>query len=240
MDFLDPVFWIALAKVIGVNIVLSGDNAVVIALAARSLPESQRKQAIFWGSAAAIAMRVLLTLFAVELLELPWLKLVGAALLFWIGVQLLTGEEDEQDGAKKLGNGLLAAIRVILVADLVMSIDNVIAVALAANNQILLVMIGLGISIPLIIFASSLLIGLMERYPVIITIGAALIGWVAGETAWEDKVARSFTGQFPGWSSYVAAALGALLVVTIGRRMAGRQGDGAKDGAKVGAKDSAG
>jgi len=215
----DPIFWTALLKIIGVNIILSGDNAVVIALAARSLPAKQQKQAIFWGSGAAIVMRIVLTLFAVALLALPWLKLVGSVLLLWIGIKLLTDGEEGDDGIQS-HDSMLAAIKTILIADLVMSLDNVIAVAAAAKNDTLLVMIGLAISIPLIIYASTLLIKVMERFPIVITIGAALIGWVAGEMVWEEEVIKSFTSQYPRWFEYIAAAVGAVLVVGTGKLLA--------------------
>src|ERR1700694_115312 len=168
-------FWVGLATIIGVNIILSGDNAVVIALAARSLPAKQQMQAVIWGSAAAIVMRIILTLFAVALLSLPWLKLVGSLLLFWIGVKLLVPEED--DAEIEASDQLLSAIKTILIADLVMSLDNVIAVAAAARGSVLLLILGLAISIPLVIFGATLLLKLMERFPVIITIGGALMGW---------------------------------------------------------------
>ena len=219
MDILTPLFWTALLKIIGVNIILSGDNAVVIALAARSLPPSQQKQAIFWGSAAAIVLRILLTFFAVALLQFAWLKLVGSALLLWIGVKLLHDNDDDDGGIKSHGT-LLDAIKTILIADLVMSLDNVIAVAAAAKGDWLLVIIGLGISIPLIIYASTILIKVMEKYPVVIMIGAALIGWVAGEMAWDEQVLKPFTSQFPHWFEYLAAAAGAVLVVGIGKLLA--------------------
>ncbi len=219
MDILTPLFWTALVKIIGVNIILSGDNAVVIALAARSLPPSQQKQAIFWGSAAAIVLRIGLTFFAVALLQFAWLKLVGSALLLWIGVKLLHDNGDEDGGIKSHGT-LLDAIKTILIADLVMSLDNVIAVAAAAKGDWLLVIIGLGVSIPLIIYASTILIKVMEKYPVVITIGAALIGWVAGEMAWDEQVIRPFTSQFPHWFEYLAAAVGAVLVVGTGKLLA--------------------
>jgi YjbE family integral membrane protein len=195
---------------------------VVIALAARSLPDRQQKQAIFWGSGAAIVMRIVLTLFAVALLALPWLKLVGSVLLLWIGIKLLTDEEDGDAGVKS-HDSMLAAIRTILIADLVMSVDNVIAVAAAAKNDTLLVVIGLAISIPLIIYASTLLIKVMERFPVVITIGAALIGWVAGEMAWDEEVIKTFTAQYPRWFEYIAAVVGAVLVVAVGKLLAKRQ-----------------
>ena len=225
MPALDPIFWTALLKIIGINIVLSGDNAVVIALAARSLPAKQQKQAVFWGSGAAIVMRIVLTIFAVALLQLPWLKLIGSVLLVWIGIKLLTGEDEDEDGVEG-HSSMLAAIKTILIADLVMSLDNVIAVAAAAKSDLTLVMIGLAISIPLIIYASTLLIKVMERYPIVITIGAALIGWVAGEMAWDESVLKSFTTQFPKWFEYVAATAGALTVILVGKWLAGRRHGG--------------
>ena len=222
MDIVTPLFWTALLKIIGVNIILSGDNAVVIALAARSLPPEQQKKAIFWGSAAAIILRIVLTMFAVALLQFAWLKLVGSILLLWIGVKLLS-DADDGDGGIKSHHTMLDAIKTILIADLVMSLDNVIAVAAAAKGDWLLVIIGLAISIPLIIYASTILIKVMEKYPVVITIGAALIGWVAGEMAWDEKVVKPFTSQFPHWFEYLAAAAGAAFVVGTGKLLAARQ-----------------
>ena len=220
MAFDDPVFWTALLKIIGVNIVLSGDNAVVIALAARSLPPQQQKQAIFWGSGAAVVMRIVLTIFAVALLSLPWLKLIGSVLLLWIGVKLLLPEEGEAD--IEASDKLWPAIKTILIADLVMSLDNVIAVAAAAGNSYTLLIIGLAISIPLVIFGATLLLKLMERWPVIITIGAGLLGFVAGEMAWEDIAIEAFTKQYPAAVKYVVAAIGAVFVVGLGRYLGGR------------------
>ncbi len=216
----DPLFWTALLKIIGVNIVLSGDNAVVIALAARSLHGKQQKQAIIWGSAAAIVMRIILTLFAVALLDMQWLKLIGSVLLLWIGVKLLIPEAHGPD--IKASDNLWAAIKTILIADLVMSLDNVIAVAAAAGGSVTLLVIGLAISIPLVIFGATMLLKLMERWPIIITIGAALLGFVAGEMAWEDKAIGTFTAQFPGYAKYVIAVAGAAFVVLLGRYFAGK------------------
>jgi len=220
MSIDDPALWAALFKIIGVNIVLSGDNAVVIALAARSLPPTQQKKAIFWGSAAAIAMRILLTLFAVALLELEWLKLVGSVLLMWIGVKLLVPEDEDEDVSAS--DNMLQAIKTILIADLVMSLDNVIAVAAAAGGHWGLMIVGLAISIPLVIFGATLLVKVMERWPVVVTIGAALIGFVAGEMAWEDGAVSGFTHHFPEHARYAAAVAGAVLVVVIGKYLGGR------------------
>jgi len=216
----DPAFWTALLKIIGVNIVLSGDNAVVIALAARSLPMKQQKQAIFWGSGAAIVMRIVLTLFAVALLELPWLKLIGSVLLLWIGVKLLIPEDGDEN--IEASDNLMVAIRTILIADLVMSLDNVIAVAAAAGGHWGLLIIGLAISIPLVIFGATLLLKLMERWPIIITIGAGLLGFVAGEMGWEDRAIAGFTSQFPESTKYVIALIGAAFVVLLGRYLGGK------------------
>jgi YjbE family integral membrane protein len=220
MSFDDPLLWTALLKIIGVNIVLSGDNAVVIALASRSLPARQQKQAIFWGSAAAIVLRIVLTLFAVALLALPWLKLVGSVLLFWIGIKLLVPEDEDADITAS--DNLFVAIRTILIADLVMSLDNVIAVAAAAGGHWLLMIVGLAISIPIVIFGATLLVKLMERFPVIITIGAALIGFVAGEMAWDDLAIAPWTSAYPENMKYAAAVAGAILVVVWGKSLARR------------------
>ena len=221
MTLTDPLLWTALLKIIGVNIVLSGDNAVVIALAARSLPAKQQKQAIFWGSGAAIIMRIILTLFAAALLALPWLKLIGSVLLLWIGVKLLVPEEDDEDVSAS--DNLMVAIRTILIADLVMSLDNVIAVAAAAGGHWGLMIVGLAISIPIVIFGATLLVHLMERFPIIVTIGAALIGYVAGEMGWEDEAIGAFTHQFPDYMKYVSAVVFAAFVVILGNWIASRQ-----------------
>ena len=232
-EVLTQAFWVGLLKIIGVNIILSGDNAVVIALAARSLPAKQQKQAVIWGSLAAIVMRVILTIFAVALLSLPWLKLVGSLLLFWIGVKLLIPEDDDDN--IQASDQLLAAIKTILIADLVMSLDNVIAVAAAAGGSYLLLILGLAISIPLVIFGATLLLKLMERFPVIITIGAGLIGWVAGEMLVADQALRGwFSGmgiEYRGEVPYVAGVsleliagiVGIVFVVALGKWLGARQ-----------------
>jgi YjbE family integral membrane protein len=213
MSFASPEFWIALLQIIMINIVLSGDNAVVIALASRSLPPSQQKKAIVFGSVGAIVMRLGLTFFAVMLLSQPYLKLVGAALLLWIGVGLLKGGEDEGD--LKAHSNLAAAIKTIIVADLVMSLDNVIGVAAAAKGNVTLLVVGLVISIPLIIYGSTMILKLMGRFPVIITIGAALLGWVAGEMAVSDPAVTDWMSGH-GTLHMLAPAAGALMVVLTG------------------------
>jgi YjbE family integral membrane protein len=210
-------FWIALVKIIWINIILSGDNAVVIALAARALPPELQKKAIFFGSAAAVVMRIALTVVAVQLLALSFLQIVGGLLLLWIGVQLLSEDEEGEAGAVEQ-SGMLAAIRTILIADLVMSLDNVIAVAAAAKGSMVLLIAGLAISIPLVIFGSTLMIKLMGRYPVIVTLGAALIGWVGGETIASDVVLHDLVAATP-WIHYAAAAMGAVLVIALGKML---------------------
>jgi YjbE family integral membrane protein len=216
MDVLqDVTFWLGLIKIIWINIILSGDNAVVIALAARSLPAEQQGKAVAIGSGAAVVLRVILTLVAAQLMQLPFLQVVGGLLLLYIGVQLLAENEDEEGGNSAQG-GMWAAVRTILIADLVMSLDNVIAVAAAAQGSNLLLILGLAISIPLVIFGSTLMIKLMERYPVIVMLGAALIGWVGGETIASDQLFKDYIAA-QHWLLYVAAALGAMTVVGLGR-----------------------
>lgn len=218
-SLLDPQFWVGLGQIILVNIVLSGDNAVVIALAARSLPERQRKLAVQWGSIAAIVMRVVLTLVAVEMLRLPLLKLVGSGLLFWIALQLLLPEK-EGGHAMESHDNLAAAIRTILLADLVMSLDNVIAVAAAADGNTLLLILGLAISVPLVIFGSTVIMRLMDRYPVIITLGAALLGYVSGEMLVSDPFLDVSESS---WLHTIIPVLGAVAVVAVGSCLARRR-----------------
>ena len=217
MEFSSPDFWIGLMKIIWINIILSGDNAVVIALAARSLPPEQQKKAIFFGSAAAVILRIVLTVVAVKLLALSFLQIVGGLLLLWIGVQLLSSDEEGEGEGKEHGT-LAAAVRTILIADLVMSLDNVIAVAAAAKGSTTLLIVGLAISIPLVIFGSKLMIKLMERFPIIVTLGAALIGWVGGETIVSDNALKDVLAASP-WLHYAAAAAGAVFVVALGKML---------------------
>ncbi len=225
MDWMTAAFWIALLKIIWVNVLLSGDNAVVIALASRNLPAHQQRRAIVFGSGAAIVLRVVLTLFAVQLLQLPWLKLIGALALVWIGIQLLADSGD--DGDVHASASLWTAVRTILVADLVMSLDNVIAVAAAANSapealRLPLLVIGLGLSIPLIIFGSTVLLKIMQRYPAIVTLGAALLGFVAGEMAVSDPALQAWFEAHLGGLDYTISIAGAIGVVVIGTARAQR------------------
>jgi len=224
VDLASPIFWAALLQIIWINIILSGDNAVVIALAARSLPPKQQKQAIIWGSGAAVVLRIVLTLVAAALLELPYLQIIGGLLLLYIGVQLLAEEEDEEGEGKEYGS-MMAAVRTILIADLVMSLDNVIAVALAAKIEGVvnypLLIIGLAISIPLVIFGSTLMIKLMERFPVIVVLGAGLIGWVAGDAMIHDHAIKAiFAGNAP--LAYGVKIACVLLVIGLGKWLGSR------------------
>lgn len=217
--FSDAAFWAALLSIIIANILLSGDNAVVIALASRNLPPAQQKKAIFWGSAAAIILRVVLTITAVQLLSLPYLKMIGAVLLVYIGVQLLadSNEEEEMDGH----SNIWAAIRTILVADLVMSLDNVIAVAAAAQKgpeetRLILLVIGLGLSIPLIIFGSTMLLKVMDRFPIIITLGAGLLGLLAGGMLVEDPAIKDSIQEAMSDAHMIFEGIGVAIVILLG------------------------
>lgn len=228
MELTSAAFWFALLQIIWVNILLSGDNAVVIALAARSLPPDQQKKAITIGSAAAIVMRIALTLVAAKLLLLPYLKVIGAILLLYIGISLLK-PEDDGDGEEKKHGTLLAAIRTIMIADLVMSLDNVVAVAAAAMGDTTLLVLGLAISIPLVIFGSTLLLKVIERFPLIVWLGAALLGFIAGELAvgdpaLQEPVARMGValGITQHQLALIAGALGAVIVLVAGKIMSAR------------------
>lgn len=216
LDLSSAAFWSAFGSILLANVVLSGDNAVVIAMAARTLKPEQRGKAIFFGSAAAIVMRIVLTIVAIRLLTLPFLKIVGAGLLTYIGVDLLMGEGDG-DGDSEEVSGMFAAIRTILVADLVMSLDNVLAVAAAAQGNMPLLVLGLLVSIPLIVFGASLLTKVMERFPIIITIGAALLGFLAGEMLLTDPAVVGYVGEISETTVKAAGVAGALLVVALGR-----------------------
>ena len=225
MEFLNELqtaaFWVGLWQIILVNIVLSGDNAVVIALAARSLPPRQQTQAVLWGAGAAVILRIILTVVAVELLKWPWLKLIGAVLLLWIAVKLLM-PEDGGEGNVNASENLWAAIKTILIADLVMSLDSVIAVAAAAKGSLTLLILGLAISIPLVIFGATMLMKVMERFPVIITIGAGLLGWVSGDMAATDPVIKGWVDVNAAWLHWAAPAAGAVVVVATGKWLAAR------------------
>jgi len=229
-------FLLAVLQIIMIDILLGGDNAVVIALACRKLPPAQRTKGILWGTAGAIVLRVILIFFALQLLSIPFLKLVGAILLVWIGVKLLLPEDEDGHAQVEGSDRLWGAVKTVIVADLVMSVDNVIAIAGAAetaggDHTMPLVIFGLLVSIPIIVWGSQLVIKLMDRYPVIITFGAMLLGWIAGSMAVSDPavVNPEVLPQLPklivsDGVKYGAGAAGALLVLAIGKALQARRG----------------
>ena len=220
-DISTAAFWIAVAQIILIDILLGGDNAVVIALACRRLPDAQRKKGIFWGVAGAIGLRIVLIFFALQLLAVPWLKVVGALLLFWIGVKLLRPEDDAH-GDVVAATSLMGAIKTIIVADAVMSLDNVIAVAGAAGGSMVLVVFGILVSIPIVVWGSQLVLRLMDRYPIVITAGGALLGWIGGGMLVTDPaLPKELLAGIPH-AKTLAALLGAMLVVVLGKWLAGR------------------
>ena len=221
--FSDPQFWVSVLQIIAIDLLLSGDNAVVIALACRNLPAEQRRKGIFFGVAGAILLRVVLTFFAVGLLTLPYIKIVGAVLLLWIGIKLLLPEEEHHAGDIKGETHLWGAIKTIIIADFVMSLDNVIGVAGAAKGSFGLLIFGLLISIPMIVWSSQLILKLMDRFPGIITAGGALLGFVAGEMLLTDVLVKEWSEGLPHWVHWATPAAGALLVVVVGKWLAARK-----------------
>ena len=212
---LDAAFFVALLKIIGINIILSGDNAVVIALACRSLPERQRKRGIILGAGAAVVLRVLFTVFVTGLMAIPFLKLGGGLLLLWVGYKLMVEEETSEDDIKASSN-LFGAVRTILVADAVMSLDNVLAVAAAAQGSLPLLITGVLLSIPLVVYGATLMMALIHRFPFIITLGAALIGYVGGEVIVSDPAVEPWLHQHAPWTHTLLPLLCAALVVDCG------------------------
>lgn len=217
----DGSFLIAVLQIIAIDILLGGDNAVVIALACRSLPPKQRKQGIFWGVVGAIGLRVLLIAFALQILGIPFLKLVGGVLLLWIGIKLMTDDTDTHEVNDSAH--LWGAVKTIVVADAVMSIDNVIAIAGASGGHMGLVIFGILISIPIIVWGSQLVLKLMDRFPLVITLGAGLLGWIGGTMLADDVGVHRFTGPTPAWVHTVSGVLCALLVMAVGTVLARRK-----------------
>jgi len=220
LDFGTTQFWLASLEIIVINILLSGDNAVVIALACRNLPGRQRTWGIILGAVGAIVLRIILTFFAVTLLGLPWLKLVGGLLLLWIGVKLIAEEEgDDGEGEAKVraSDKLWAAVRTVVVADLVMSIDNVLGVAAAAKGSLALLVFGLVVSIPLVIAGSQIILALIERFPVLILAGGGLLGYVAGEMMVEDAALAPWIEATAPWLHWVLPAAGIVAVVGVAK-----------------------
>ncbi|PZQ83331.1 MAG: hypothetical protein DI549_08265 [Ancylobacter novellus] len=217
MNYLEPLFWLALLKIIWINVLLSGDNAVVIAMACRSLPDHMRRTGMVLGAAVAVGMRIVFTAIIAVLLGLPWLRVIGSLALMYIAVDLVVPEAEGEEGGVAAHESLWRAVGTIAVADLVMSLDNVVAIAAVADGNWTLIIIGLVISIPMIIAGAALIMGLLSRFPFLVWAGAALLGWVAGEMFVSDiKVLEYFGEAVVHHFEYVAAATGAALVLAIG------------------------
>ncbi|MGE5158496.1 MAG: TerC family protein [Gemmatimonas sp.] len=220
--------WVAILEIIAIDILLGGDNAVVIALACRNLPTSRRNAGVLWGTVGAIALRVVLIFFAVTLLNLPTLKAIGGVLLIWIGIKLIAPPPGTEHHADVRGSDrLVAAIKTIILADLVMSLDNVVAIAGAAeqaepSQRLGLIIFGLLVSVPIIIFGSQLILKLLDRFPVIVVFGGALLGWIAGGLIVGDSL---IDAHLPDSQAlvYAASATGAALVVALGKWLTHRR-----------------
>ena len=220
--FSTPQFWVDVFKIIMIDLLLSGDNAVVIALACRNLPQAQRKKGIIYGVGGAIGLRIVLTFFAVSLLALPYLKLVGALLLLWIGVKLILPEEDHNTDNIKADTRLLGAIKTIIIADFVMSLDNVLGVAAAAKGNVPLLVFGLLISIPMIAWSSQLVLKLIDRFPFIIYAGGALLGYVAGEMLVGEVLFKPLV-EARHYLHWLIPSSCAVLVLVVGKWLAQRE-----------------
>ncbi len=223
MNFTETGFWIALAQIVGIDILLSGDNAIVIALACRSLPREQQRWGIILGTLGAIVLRVVFAVFVVFLLAIPYLKLIGGALLLWIAVKLLQPEEEAHGDGLTARATLIGAVQTIIVADAVMSLDNVIGIAAAAKGSITLLVLGLLISIPLIVFGSTLILRLLDRFPVIVMLGGGLLGWVAGGVMVSDPAFADWLTLHAPSLVHWAPPVAAVLVVLVGRWLAARR-----------------
>ncbi|QFY78223.1 TerC family protein [Alcaligenes faecalis] len=228
IEFLQTLHWGSLFQIVLIDILLGGDNAVVIALACRNLPKQQRMQGIMWGTVGAIILRVILIFFALTLLDLPFLKVVGGLLLLWIGVKLLMPEDDEH-GNIQGGGTIWAAVKTIIIADFVMSLDNVIAIAGAAQNahldhQLGYVIFGLLLSVPIIVWGSTLVLKLIDRFPIVVTLGGALLGWIAGGMLITDRIVENQFGVQPQPVKLGVEIVCALLVVALGKWLAHRKG----------------
>jgi YjbE family integral membrane protein len=219
-QFFQPQFWLAALQIIWINILLSGDNAVVIALACRMLPPKQRKWGIILGAGAAVLLRVIFTVIVTQIMSLPFLKLIGGVALLWIAVKLIVPSDSHGEGNVEAADSLWRAVRIVAIADIVMSLDNVIAIAAAAKGNMILIIFGLAISIPMIVAGAALLMALLDRFPILVWAGAGLLGWIAGEIMIEDPAVAGWLGEavvhrFVYW----AAAAGAVFVVAVGYLM---------------------
>jgi YjbE family integral membrane protein len=216
MSFADHAFWVALLEIIWINILLSGDNALVIALACRSLPVRQRRWGIVLGTLPAVVLRIIFTIFIAYLLGIEYLKLIGGILLLWIAVKLILPEEQDEHGSEQTSAATLwAAVRTIVIADAVMSLDNVIAIAAAAKGSFVLLVLGLIISMPLVIFGSALILKILNRLPILIWAGGALLGYIAGEVIVTDPAIAPWIEEYK-WLHYAGPIIGAAATVATG------------------------
>lgn len=227
---LDTTTIINILRIIGIDIVLAGDNAVVIALACRSLPPKQRMLGIILGAGVAVLLRIFFTVIIQYMLEVQWLKLVGGILLFWIAIKLLTSEEGHEDGVRS-GSSLFEAVRIVAIADLVMSLDNMLAIAAAAGGNTYLIIFGLALSIPLVVAGSTLIMTLLTRFPILVWAGAALLGWIAGELIATEPVLSPVINQIaqslqatPKLVTRGFEVIGALAVLATGWLIVRRSG----------------
>ena len=218
MELGSPQFWVSAFEIVIINILLSGDNAVVIALACRNLPRTQRRWGVIWGAVGAVVLRIILTFFAVRLLTLPYLNLIGGALLIWIGIKLISNEDGDEHEVKA-ADRLMIAVRTIIVADLVMSLDNVIGVAGAAKGSVWLIVFGLIVSIPLVIVGAQLIMKLIERFPILIIAGGGLLGYVAGEMIVADAATAPWIAQYAAWMHWMVPVAGIVIVIAVAKFM---------------------
>jgi len=223
LELFSPQFWVAAFEIVVINILLSGDNAVVIALACRNLPRKQRALGIFYGVIGAVILRVILTFFAVQLLLLPWLQLAGAALLVWIGIKLIA-EDDGGEHEVAAADRLLSAVKTVIVADLVMSLDNVIGVAGAAKGSLVLLIFGLVVSIPLVVVGAQLIMKLVSRFSWLVVAGGGLLGYIAGEIATHDAAVKPWIDSQLSMLHWVAPIAGVVIVVAVGMWLVRRSG----------------
>ena len=224
MDLVSPQFWISAVEIVVINILLSGDNAVVIALACRNLPRKQRRWGIMWGAAGAVVLRIILTFFAVRLLTFPYLNLVGGVLLLWIGVKLIA-EEEADPREVKAADRLMVAVRTIIIADLVMSLDNVIGVAGAAKGSVVLIVFGLVVSIPLVVVGAQMIMKLIEHFPILIAAGGGLLGYVAGEMIVTDTAVAPWINSRAAWLHWALPLGGIVVVIAVAKWMQRRSND---------------
>ena len=220
-QFFHPPFWLAALQIIWINILLSGDNAVVIALACRMLPPKQRMWGIILGAGAAVLLRIIFTVVVTQIMSMPFLKLIGGIALLWIAIKLIVPSHSHGEGDVEAADSLWRAVRIVAIADIIMSLDNVIAIAAAAKGNVALLVIGLAVSIPLIIAGAAMIMALLDRFPILVWAGAALLGWIVGEViATDPAIANPLRASLGADGAHTvelaAAAVGAILVLAVG------------------------